>query len=358
MFQIQKQLDNDITMYGYSTSKQLIQATNMIGSVNITYDSSGAPIQIAYPNGHKIGYSYDSGRRTSMSIDDGYSITYQYDTSGTHVTQINLLNGTSTSFILVQFSYYSSGKIQRKTLGNQQYTTYKYMGLKGRLSEMNTFTSNDHLLSSYIYQYDDEGRVVSVITLSGTFNYSYDGIGQLTGWTNPSGETTLFTYDGNGNRVSEVTNGVKATYVANVLNQYLQYNETDSFVFDQNGNLKRKTTTDGTQYFNFNSESKLVETHQDILRCNHTLQLFVYGNRCIMIKVMIIEMLIIVKYLIMIISLIIIIRCSYQYDAMGNLFRKNCSDLTVYDYIIDPFGRTGSDIILEVRAIDICNKQS
>ena len=269
MFQIQKHLDNDVTTYGYSTSRQLIQATNIIGTVNITYDSTGAPIQITYPNGHTIGYSYYNGQRTSMSIDDGYNITYQYDTSGTHITQINLSNGTDTPLMLAQFSYYTSGKIQRKTLGNLQYTTYKYMALKSRLSEMNTYTSNDHLLSSYIYQYDEDGRVVSVTTLSGTFNYSYDGIGQLTGFTNPNGETTFFTYDGNGNRVSQVTNGVKATYIANAMNQYLQYNETDSFVFDQNGNLNQKTTTDGTQYFNFNSESKLTETQRGTLRCNY-----------------------------------------------------------------------------------------
>ena len=41
---------------------------------------------------------------------------------------------------------------------------------------------------------------------------------------------------------------------------------------------------------------------------------------------------------------------------MGNLFRKNCSDFSVYDYVIDPFGRTGSDIIFEVGFIHICNK--
>ena len=237
--------------------------------MTITYDSSGTPSQITYPNGRSLFYGYDKGRRTYLATDTGYNITYHYDNNENHVTQIRLSNGTNDPIVVVEFLYYASGKLYKKLLGNQQYTIYKYEGLKNRLSEMNTFTSNDILLSSYSYQYDDGGRIVTVKSLDEILNYTYDGSGQLTGWTKSNGESVLFTYDSNGNRISEVINGVKAMYQTNAMNQYIQYNETDSFAFDQNGNLKQKTTKDEIQYLSFNSESRLVETQQDILRCQY-----------------------------------------------------------------------------------------
>ena len=39
----------------------------------------------------------------------------------------------------------------------------------------------------------------------------------------------------------------------------------------------------------------------------------------------------------------------YHYDALGNLYSKNCSDSSVYQYLIDPFGKYGADIVAEVR---------
>ena len=42
------------------------------------------------------------------------------------------------------------------------------------------------------------------------------------------------------------------------------------------------------------------------------------------------------------------VRCSYHYNALGHLHRKNCSDFTSFQYLIDPFGQFGADIIAEV----------
>ena len=41
-------------------------------------------------------------------------------------------------------------------------------------------------------------------------------------------------------------------------------------------------------------------------------------------------------------------RCQYLYDAFGNLNQKNCSSGT-WQYLIDPFGAYGSEIIAEVK---------
>lgn len=42
-------------------------------------------------------------------------------------------------------------------------------------------------------------------------------------------------------------------------------------------------------------------------------------------------------------------RCRYSYDPFGNLFQKNCTTGGSRQYLVDPFGLFGGDIIAEVR---------
>lgn len=45
---------------------------------------------------------------------------------------------------------------------------------------------------------------------------------------------------------------------------------------------------------------------------------------------------------------IFITRCDYVYDGLGNLYKKKCGQAEE-QYIIDPFGNPGADIIGKVR---------
>ena len=41
-------------------------------------------------------------------------------------------------------------------------------------------------------------------------------------------------------------------------------------------------------------------------------------------------------------------RCNYVYDGFGNLYKKTCGQNEV-QYIIDPFGNPGADIVGQVK---------
>ena len=41
-------------------------------------------------------------------------------------------------------------------------------------------------------------------------------------------------------------------------------------------------------------------------------------------------------------------RCNYVYDGLGNLYKKSCGQTEV-QYVIDPFGNPGADIIGQVK---------
>ena len=43
-------------------------------------------------------------------------------------------------------------------------------------------------------------------------------------------------------------------------------------------------------------------------------------------------------------------RCNFVYDSMGNLYKKTCGQTEV-QYIIDPFGSPGADIVGKVKDV-------
>ena len=46
----------------------------------------------------------------------------------------------------------------------------------------------------------------------------------------------------------------------------------------------------------------------------------------------------------------IFFRCNFAYDSIGNLYKKSCAQTEV-QYIIDPFGNPGADIVGKVKDI-------
>ena len=44
-------------------------------------------------------------------------------------------------------------------------------------------------------------------------------------------------------------------------------------------------------------------------------------------------------------------RCSYYYDALNHPYMKNCTDGSSYQYLVDPFGLFGADIIAEINLV-------
>lgn len=127
-----------------------------------------------------------------------------------------------------------------------------------------------NLLSLFMSSYDKRGRITILTTERGTWTYSYDAASQLVKWVTPEGDATEYAYDSRGNRLFVTNNNMrKEGYSVNSVNQYLTFNETDSFVFDANGHLRQKMTRGRTESFTFNGEGKLIETETPNKRYYH-----------------------------------------------------------------------------------------
>jgi len=103
---------------------------------------------------------------------------------------------------------------------------------EGRLASI-THSGLNGLNTSYSYTYDDQGRVATFTTLSGTRTYSYDSFDQLTGATGGSQAAETYSYDTNGNRTGA---GVTTSAYNRVTND-----GTYTYQYDNEGNRTRRT---------------------------------------------------------------------------------------------------------------------
>ena len=233
----------------------MVRATNKDGTMEIMYDNNGMPLQILYPNGHGIFYGYnDQNQRVYMADNFRFNITYHYDGKD----RLSQIQHAESGEMVAQFEYSPLGELIQKTLGNGAYTTYSYASK--RLSVLTNYFPDGTLSSRFVYEYDRKGRPIAMITATGSWTYTYDAQGQLTGWRNPDGDTTEHTYDGQGNRIVQTRNGNEFGYSVDSMNRYTIFNDTDTFVYDKNGNLAEKQSGGKREYFVFNAEGKLVET--------------------------------------------------------------------------------------------------
>ena len=189
-----------VTTYSFDAASRLTNLSNDLGATNITNNS----------------YLYDSvGNRTSMTDSYGTS-TYQYDDVYrlTNATHPQLYNPTET--------------LTYDPVGNR---------LTSHLSGDYVYDNLNRLLEdgSYTYSYDNNGNLTGKVdkATSATTTYQYDGGDRLTQVATPT-DIVLYQYDGFGRRISKSVNGVVTKYV---------YDREDIlFEFDENDQIKARYT--------------------------------------------------------------------------------------------------------------------
>jgi len=309
--------------YVYDSRGNLVSTTDPAGITIFSYDASDYLIRIYYPGGQWLEFTYDAAGRRASSLDQtGHLLDYHYDALG---RLDSLTNESSTE--VVRYQYDTAGRIDRKILGNGIYTTYEY-DAAGQLLQLVNYNADDSVLSRFDYTYDGRGRRVSMDTSYGLWTYEYDDLSQLTravlASTDPSisDQDLTYVYDGLGNRIRTIENGVTIEYTTNSMNQYTQVGDT-TYIFDADGNLIEEQSPDGTTTYTYNDENRLVAVGKD----TDTWQ-YVYdalGNR-----VTTIENGLTTQYMIDPIGLGNLVG---EYDAVGSL-------VTGYDYGFGLLSRT------------------
>lgn len=132
----------------------------------------------------------------SASVLASQSINYHYNAQGL----VDEIDGPRTDVDdTTTLSYDAETNLASLTnaLGQSwQYSGYNELGLPGSITDPNGVTTT--------LSYDGQGRLTGLSRAGQSWSYSYDALGQLTGSTNPAGQTITRTY-GDDHRLSQIS---------------------------------------------------------------------------------------------------------------------------------------------------------
>jgi len=207
----------------YDNNNQVTQLTDANGKVTgQVYDALKRLTHVTQPGDTITLYGYDAHDNLASVTDaEDLTTTYRYDDLGRVSAETSPDTGTTT------YTYDAAGNLTSKTDANGTVITYTY-DLLNRLTGVSftdaaqdiTYTYDEGVnglgrltgmsdpSGTYVYGYDVDGNLISAEnTVDGvtyTTGYDYDEAGLLTGMTYPDGRTVTYERDGSGN-VTRVT---------------------------------------------------------------------------------------------------------------------------------------------------------
>ncbi len=216
------------TYYSYDAAGRLIAVTDPRGfTISYGYDAAGNVTEITYPGNRKALYSYDQANRLTALQWQDRTAQYTYDLAG-RLVGLTHFNGSATEYRhdragrIIKLDNYrpGSGDPNGRTISRYEFTLDGNGNRTCAVQEEPYRTALSQEDISYTYDarsnrlltaggngfaYDDEGRLTNGYGAT----YAFDDEHRLT----EIGNDVRFTYDGRGNRVEAVRNGIVTRYI-------------------------------------------------------------------------------------------------------------------------------------------------
>ena len=224
--------------FAYDEPNRIITNTDSNGRVNKTYyDSQARILERDDPYTNKVFYTYGV-EASPLTVKDknGNINTYTYDA-----------NGNTASLT------YPSGKQVNYTYDSKNNLTNVSDGRYGATPKVTTFTYDSN---GNMTQKNDAGRVTS-------YGYTYPG--SLISQTDALNNTTRWTRDVFGNKLTETApDGNVTTYLYDSVGRLTQLTDPSSkvknFTYDNNNNVLTIVDSAGTTTNSYNGENQLTQT--------------------------------------------------------------------------------------------------
>jgi len=224
------------TTYAYDCLDQPTVTTDPLSFTETnSYNANGQRTGFTDKKGNITTWNYSCCRLLSETDPLNFTEYYGYDNNGNRTTVTNRNGGISTSF------YDQLDRVFKTSTPSGKLTLYARDGVG------NITGKTDPNLNTISYNYNARNELISTVYPDATsFTYSYNNNGDLLQTVNTGGigETITFTYDVNGNVTSKVTN-------------YGTFTKTISYTLDQNGNLLTITSETGTITYEYDNDNRL-----------------------------------------------------------------------------------------------------
>lgn len=260
--------------YQYDSLKHLTSVSDSNGTdfVRYRYNQEGRLAKKELRNGAYTTYDYDKAGQVIHLKNynmDGSTLSqfdYTYDPAGNPVS-MNTLEGT------YQYEYDQTGQMTRVTYPDGQFTNYSYDAVGNRISSIentNTTAYTTNAMNQYMqvgsttYSYDANGNIISANEAGKTTTYEYDTENRLTRVTSPEG-TWENTYDTLGNRIGVTHNGQQIQYDIDPLglgNVVAEYDGNGTLIsrYNHGIGLISKIDATGKEYtYHFNPTGHTME---------------------------------------------------------------------------------------------------
>jgi RHS repeat-associated protein len=176
-----------------------------------TYDAQGRVIGKGQTIGNvirSIGYGYSNGQLSTITLPSGQLVTYEYN-SNKQVTGVRV----GSTIVLSNALYEPFGPVSGWTWGNGTVMSRTY-DQDGKLSQFDS-------AGLKTYTYDDAFRITGIADADNAANdwsYGYNSLDHLT-TASKTGTTIGWTYDANGNRLTQTGSSASTYTVSNNSNK-------------------------------------------------------------------------------------------------------------------------------------------
>ncbi|NDI36496.1 polymorphic toxin-type HINT domain-containing protein [Chengkuizengella sediminis] len=248
--------ENSLEKFLYNKDGSILAAINDYGVNEYRYTANGY-LASEWRNGQQIlTYEYDQNGNIVGFVDaSGDWTRYSYDD---HNRIQNVFDGEE---LLATYNYNKDSTVantQYSTGIQSDYTYDKDLNILG-LTHKNT---QNEIISQYVYTYDVNGNLLSETKNGESTDYTYDKLNQLhTVFSNNELET--YTYDAIGNRIEKIKGADTTTYGYDPNNRLLEQvlNGTQTtFTYDPNGNLLKEITGEQEKTYTYDGYNQLIQS--------------------------------------------------------------------------------------------------
>jgi RHS repeat-associated protein len=251
--------DGTIVSDNYDADGNLTSEVDPSGIESNTYNNLGELTQTVLPTGQTLGYGYDNDGNLTSFTDGAGTYTYTYN----NLSQLTKL--TEPSGAVTTFAYNTLGQRISTSFPNGVTETYSYDPADQPLT-MVAKNASGTTLASETYTYTTGSTTTELIQTAtdqagNATSYTYDPLDRLVEAKTTNGSTTVsdykYTYDGAGNRLTEIVNGATTSYTYNAADELTAIGPT-SLSYDADGNQTQQSNGSGTISYNARDQTSQI----------------------------------------------------------------------------------------------------